>query len=101
MDFYINLFKQEEVEGTNRPHYKAVFKHEEKEYEVAFWPNKEGKKGYSGKVKPKQVYAHGVGYVEDKEGAAILSEAAKQFPDATVQVQQAAKSVVDDDEIPF
>ncbi len=54
-EFYINLFEQEDYAGTNRPHYKALFKIDGVEHECAFWPNKDGKKGFSGKAKLKQV----------------------------------------------
>lgn len=50
---YINLFLNEH-EGTNRPHYKGYIKIEGVEHEFALWPAKEGKKGFTGKYKPKQ-----------------------------------------------
>lgn len=50
---YVNLFLNEH-EGTNRPHYKGYFKIDGVDHEFALWPVKEGKKGFSGKYKPKQ-----------------------------------------------
>ena len=79
VEFYINLFEQEDYAGTNRPHYKALFKIDGVEHEYAFWPNKDGKKGLSGKAKPKVPY-------QPKESAstgAIVKEAKKVFPGAT------------------
>lgn len=54
MEGYINLFEQEDYAGTNRPHYKGYLKIDDVDHEFALWPNKEGKKGFSGKYKPKQ-----------------------------------------------
>jgi hypothetical protein len=88
-EFYINLFEQEDYAGTNRPHFKARFKLDDIEYECPFWPNKDGKKGLSGKAKPK------VPYVKPQETVAtgaIIEEAQKQFPGA---------EVLPNDEIPF
>ena len=84
-EFYINLFEQEDYAGTNRPHYKALFKIDGVEHECAFWPNKDGKKGFSGKAKPK------VPYGKPAAGNAIVEEAKKVFPEAEV----------DSDLIPF
>ena len=56
---YVNLF-QNEHEGTNRPHYKGYIKIDGVDHEFALWPNKDGKKGYSGKYKPKQERSHGL-----------------------------------------
>lgn len=87
-EFYINLFEQEDYAGINRPHFKALFKIDGVEHECAFWPNKDGKKGLSGKAKPK------VPYMKAQESAAtgvIVDEVKKVFPGATAI----------DDEIPF
>ena len=51
---YINLFEQEDFAGTNRPHYKGYLKIDGVDHEFALWPAKDGKKGFSGKYKPKQ-----------------------------------------------
>lgn len=56
---YVNLFANEH-EGTNRPHFKGYIKIEGVDHEFALWPNKDGKKGYSGKYKPKQEPSHGL-----------------------------------------
>lgn len=69
MEFYINLFPNEH-EGTNKPHFKALFKIDGVDHECAFWPAKEGKKGYVGKAKLKQEYTHGLGYSEAKQAPA-------------------------------
>jgi hypothetical protein len=61
MEGYVNLFSNEH-EGTNKPHFKGFIKIDGIEHEFALWPNKDGKKGFSGKYKPKQVYNHGLGY---------------------------------------
>lgn len=53
MEGYMNLFLNEH-EGTNRPHYKLIFKIDGVDHEAALWPAKEGKKGFTGKYKPKQ-----------------------------------------------
>lgn len=74
---YVNLFINEH-EGTNRPHYKGYLKIDGVEHEFALWPNKEGKYGYSGKYKPKQPK-------ESVGTGAIVDEAQKQFPGATVE----------------
>lgn len=52
-EFFINLFDNRPVEGK-KPHFKALFKLNGVDYECALWPAKEGKKGFSGKAKPKQ-----------------------------------------------
>lgn len=80
-EFYINLFEQEDYAGTNRPHFKALFKIDGVDHECAFWPNKDGKKELSGKAKPK------VPYVKTQETAAsgaIVDEVKRQFPGATL-----------------
>ena len=51
---YVNLFEQQDYAGTNRPHFKGFLKIDGVEHEFALWPAREGKKGYSGKYKPKQ-----------------------------------------------
>ena len=53
---YLNLFVQEDYAGTNRPHYKGFFKIDGIDHEFALWPNREGKKGFSGKFKPKELH---------------------------------------------
>lgn len=53
MEGYINLFLNEH-EGTNRPHYKLLFKIDGVDHEAALWPQKDGKKGFTGKYKLKQ-----------------------------------------------
>lgn len=81
-EFYINLFEQEDYAGTNRPHFKALFKIDGVEHECAFWPNKDGKKVLSGRAKPK------LPYVKPHKSAAtgaIVEEAKKIFPGATVE----------------
>ena len=85
-EFYINLFEQQDYAGTNRPHFKALFKIDGVEHECAFWPNKDGKKGLSGKAKPK------VPYGNPQAAGTIVDEVKKQFPGATE---------VDSDAIPF
>ncbi len=80
---YINLFLNEH-EGTNKPHYKMLFKIDGVDHEAALWPAKEGKKGFSGKYKPKQDYKP----AESVE--TIIDEAKKVFPSST-----------DDSDIPF
>ncbi len=87
-EFYINLFEQQDYAGTNKPHYKALFKIDGVEHECAFWPNKDGKKGLSGKAKPKVPYAKPQ---ESTATGAIVDEVKKVFPGATEA----------DSEIPF
>ena len=50
---YITLFDNTPAEG-NRPHYKGYLKIDGVEHEFALWPAKEGKRGFSGKYKPKE-----------------------------------------------
>ncbi len=88
-EFYINLFEQEDYAGTNRPHYKAIFKLDDVEHECSFWPNKDGKKGFSGKAKVKVPYAKPQ---ETEATGAIVEEAKKVFPGA---------KRVDEEPIPF
>ena len=85
---YINLFPQDDYAGTNRPHYKGFLKIDGVDHEFALWPAKEGKKGFSGKYKPKQAKQQ-----ESSATGAIVEEAKKQFP--------GAKEVPLDDPIPF
>lgn len=82
-EFYINLFEQEDYAGTKRPHYKALFKIGDVEYECAFWPARDGKKGYSGKAKPRQPKPAKL--QESAATGAIVEEAQKQFPGATIE----------------
>jgi hypothetical protein len=77
---YVNLFIQEDYAGTNRPHYKGFMKIDGVDHEFALWPNREGKKGFSGKYKPKQ-------FVEPSEPAP--------------QPVEAAPNAAADSEIPF
>lgn len=78
-EFWINLFHNEKKEG-NRPHFKALFKIEGVDYECSFWPAKEGKKGYSGKAKPKEAYV---------------------TPETIAPETKQAVAAILDDEIPF
>lgn len=81
VEFYINLFEQEDYVGTNRPHYKVLFKLDGIEHECAFWPAKEGKKGYVGKAKPRQPRSD-----KPKETAeTIVEEIKKEFPNAEIK----------------
>lgn len=73
MEGYINLFLNEH-EGTNRPHYKGYLKIDGVDHEFALWPAKDRKKGFTGKYKLKQEYAHGLGYYDaPKENDKSLS----------------------------
>ena len=73
---YMSLFVQEDFAGTNRPHYKGYIKIDDVDHEFALWPAKEGKKGFTGKYKPKQI--------KDTESS-IVKEAKKIFPGAEVK----------------
>ena len=53
MEGYVNLFDNRPVEG-NKPAFKGYFKIDGVEHEFALWAAKEGKKGFSGKYKPKE-----------------------------------------------
>jgi len=53
MEGYVNLFDNRPVEG-NKPLFKGYFKIDGVEHEFALWAAKEGKKGFSGKYKPKE-----------------------------------------------
>lgn len=74
MEGYVNLFDNEH-DGTNRPHFKGYIKIDGIDHEFALWPNKDGKKGYSGKYKPKASVA-------EKQNS--MADAIKeQFPGAS------------------
>lgn len=82
MEFYINLYEQEDKSGK-RPHYRILFKHEGKQYECALWPNKDGKAGFYGKVKPKEARV-------------------TEHSEAKANAYQPVSAVLDDDQsIPF
>ena len=53
MEGYVNLFDNRPVEG-NKPAFKGYFKIDGVEHEFALWAAKDGKKGFSGKYKPKE-----------------------------------------------
>ncbi len=72
---YVNLFENDWA-GTNRPHFKGYIKIDGVDHEFALWPQKDGKKGYTGKYKPKQ-------QKETSATGAIVDEVKKQFPGAT------------------
>ena len=56
MEMWLNLFEQDDKTGK-KPHFKILCRDAEGvEHEAAFWPAKEGKKGYSGKLMPKEAY---------------------------------------------
>lgn len=79
---YLNLFINDyHQDGDNKPHYKGFLKIDGVEHEFALWPNKDGKKGFSGKYKPKgeQTY-YGSG--EPSGAQKIVEEAKKVFPGA-------------------
>ncbi|MDZ4858051.1 MAG: hypothetical protein SGI88_03640 [Candidatus Hydrogenedentes bacterium] len=50
---FINLFAQQDTTG-NKPHFRVLFKLDGVDHEGAVWPAKDGKKGFSGRFKPKQ-----------------------------------------------
>lgn len=52
MEGFVNLFENEDKSGK-KPHFKGYIKIDGIEHEFALWPAKEGKKGYTGKYKPK------------------------------------------------
>lgn len=79
MEFYINLFKSDNTEN-NRPHYKALFKIDGVEHECAFWPNKDGKKGLSGKAKVKQSLEEKTAAAYKKVEAALTPAQEDQIP---------------------
>lgn len=72
---YVNLFENEHA-GTNRPHFKGYMKIDGVDHEFALWPAKEGKKGYSGKFKPKEIKAD-----DQTKAQSIVDEARKVFDD--------------------
>ncbi len=76
---YITLFDNTPAEG-NRPHYKGYLKIDGVEHEFALWPAKDGKKGFSGKYKPRE---------------------AREVPPAAKQEIVKLQATVLDDEIPF
>ncbi len=84
MEFYINLYEQNDKSG-NRPHYRALMRIDGVQHECAFWPNKDGKAGFSGKTKVK--------------------EAKEQTPHneakANAYQPQPASELMDDDSPPF
>jgi len=80
MEFYINLFQQEDT-SNNRPHFRALMTIDGVKHECAIWPNKDGKQGYSGKVKVKEEYT--------------------PRPNAAEALAAEAKKVFEGDEVPF
>jgi hypothetical protein len=52
-EFFINLFDNRPAEGK-RPHFTILCRIDGVEHECALWPAKDGKKGFSGKLKPKE-----------------------------------------------
>lgn len=50
---YVNLFICDDTSG-NKPSFKGFFKIDGVDHEFALWPAKDGKKGFSGKYKPKE-----------------------------------------------
>jgi len=50
---WINLFVNAQNAG-NKPHYSGYLKIDGVDHEFALWPAKEGKKGFTGKYKPRQ-----------------------------------------------
>ncbi len=77
---YMSLFVQEDFAGTNRPHYKGYIKIDDVDHEFALWPAKEGKKGFTGKYKPKQPKP-----VNTEAENSIVEEAKKVFPGAEIK----------------
>lgn len=51
-EFFINLFDNRPADGK-RPHFNILCRIDGVEHECALWPAKDGKKGFSGKMKPK------------------------------------------------
>lgn len=49
---FVNLFMCDDTSG-NKPTFKGYMKIEGIDHEFALWPAKNGKKGFSGKYKPK------------------------------------------------
>ncbi len=94
---YVNLFLNEH-EGTNKPHYKGYFKIDGVDHEFALWPAKEGKKGYSGKYKPK--------VPKEVDSNVTQADADKAWADADKKLQPAKtvepqSNFEPDSEIPF
>ena len=84
MEGFITLFDNTPAEG-NRPHYKGYFKIDGVDHEFALWPSKSGKKGFSGKYKPKE--------------ARVSPETQTQLD--AIYEEKPIKANIVDDEIPF
>lgn len=94
---YINLFINEH-EGTNKPHYKGLFKIDGIDHEFALWPAREGKKGFSGKYKPK-LPKETVSNVTQADANKAWDEAKSKLQPA--QPEQLQARFEPDSEIPF
>jgi hypothetical protein len=68
MEGYVNLFDNRPVEG-NKPAFRGYFKIDGVEHEFALWAAKEGKKGFSGKYKPKETRQEQTPHNEAKANA--------------------------------
>ena len=100
MEGYVNLFVQENVSGTNRPHYKGYLKIDGVDHEFALWPNKDGKQGFSGKYKPvtpKESNAN----VTQADADKVWADAQKAMTPKPVARAAPAPPVDDSQEIPF
>lgn len=84
MEFFVNLFESDDKTGK-RPHYKILCRIDGVEHECALWPAKEGKKGFTGKMKPKE--ARVTEHSEAKANA--------------YQPEQVSSALDDDQSIPF
>jgi hypothetical protein len=91
-EFFINLFDNRPAEGK-RPHFTILCRIDGVEHECALWPAKDGKKGFSGKMKEKEIRVDRLKDVTHSSSHSIVKANAYQ-----PQTQQA---VALDDEIPF
>lgn len=95
---WVNLLINEyHKEGDNKPHYRGFLKIDGIEHEFALWP-KEGKKGFSGKYKPK-VPKESESNVTQADADRVWEEAAKTMTPKKETVETGALPL--DDEIPF
>jgi len=98
---YVNLFINDyHKDGDNKPHYKGFLKIDGVEHEFALWPAKEGKKGFSGKYKPKQPKESESNVTQSDADKAWAQAAATLAPKPEVSVITPVNAPLND-EIPF
>jgi len=79
MEGYINLFVQDNTENR-RPHFKGFLKIDGVDHEFALWPAENGKKGFSGKYKPKSETSYAPPTIEEEKGRPAITPNQEEVP---------------------